>query len=182
FGPCLGIDVETGLPYMGSQEGYGWLSGPAIKPLALRCIFDAAKVVKIPIIGVGGISNGRDVAEMFMAGASAVQVCTAAILQGPQVYGKIVKELEEFLDSHGYTSVEEIKGLTIRKMTARTYRTSPVAPVVDEKRCKMCGICETSCAYGAISRADRLIIDAEKCFGCRLCVTRCKLRALAMPL
>lgn len=182
FGPCLGIDVETGLPHMGSQEGYGWLSGPAIKPLALRCIFDAAKVVKIPIIGVGGISNGRDVAEMFMAGASAVQVCTAAILQGPQVYGKIVKELEEFLDSHGYTSVEEIKGLTIRKMTARTYRTSPVAPVVDKKRCKMCGICETSCAYGAISRADRLIIDAEKCFGCRLCVTRCKHRALAMPL
>ncbi len=182
FGPCLGIDLETGLPYMGSKEGYGWLSGPAIKPLALRCIFDAARVVKIPVIGVGGVSNGRDVAEMFMAGASAVQVCTAAILQGPQVYGKIVKELEEFLDSHGYTSVEEIKGLTIRKMSARTYRTSPVVPVVDENLCKMCGVCETSCVYGAISRANRLIIDAEKCFGCRLCVTRCKHQALNMPL
>ena len=89
FGPCLGIDVESGLPLMGSREGYGWLSGAAIKPLAVRCVYDAAKIVKIPIFGVGGIASGRDAAEMFMAGASAVQVCTAGILKGPGIYGKI---------------------------------------------------------------------------------------------
>ena len=94
FGPCLSIDLETGLPLMGSKDGFGWLSGAAIKPLALRCVYDAARAVKIPIIGVGGISNGRDAAEMFMAGASAVQVCTEAILRGPTVYGRIARGAE----------------------------------------------------------------------------------------
>ena len=113
FGPCLGIDIETGLPLMGSKDGFGWLSGAAIKPLALRCVYDAARAVRIPIIGVGGISNGRDAAEMLMAGASAVQVCTEAILRGPTVYAKIAGELNKFLDEHDYASVDEIRGLTI---------------------------------------------------------------------
>ncbi len=57
FGPCLGIDLETGLPLMGSKEGFGWLSGAAIKPLALRCVYDAARAVRIPVIGVGGVEQ-----------------------------------------------------------------------------------------------------------------------------
>lgn len=180
FGPCMGIDLETGLPLMGSREGYGWLSGAAIRPLAVRCVYDAARVVKIPIFGVGGVTSGRDVAEMFMAGASAVQVCTAGILKGPGVYGKIVKELEEFLDSHGYADVSEIKGLAHRKMARRAFRTTAVVPVVDNDRCNLCGLCETSCAYDAISRSGQLVIDAGKCFGCGLCVTRCQRRALTL--
>lgn len=181
FGPCFGIDLETGLPLMGSKEGYGWLSGAAIKPLALRCIYDAARAVNIPIIGVGGVTNGRDVAEMFMAGASAVQVCTEAILKGPNIYGKIVKELDEFLDSHGYGSVEEIKGLTIRKVAERAANHVLPIPVVDSQKCTLCGLCEVSCAYEAISRPKRLQIDQEKCFSCGLCISRCKQQALRMP-
>lgn len=177
FGPCLGIDVETGLPLMGSKEGHGWLSGAAIKPLALRCIYDAARVVKIPIIGVGGITNGRDIAEMFMAGASAVQVCTEAILKGPTVYQRLVRELNSFLDSHGYASVEQIRGLTIRKMAERS---AVASPIVDQELCNLCGLCVISCAYGAITKGEQLSIDAEKCFRCGLCVTRCKREALTM--
>jgi dihydroorotate dehydrogenase subfamily 1 len=181
FGPCMAIDVESGLPLMGSKEGYGWLSGVAIKPLAVRCVYDAAKIVKIPIFGVGGITSGRDVAELFMAGASAVQVCTAGILKGPYVYGKIVKELEEFLDSHGYADVAEIKGLAHRRMTERVFRTTADVPAVDRKRCNLCGLCETSCVYNAISCLSELVIDAGKCFGCGLCVTRCQKKALTLP-
>ncbi len=181
FGPCLGIDIETGLPYMGSKEGYGWLSGPAIRPLALRCVYDAARAVHVPIFGVGGIAAGRDAAEMLMAGASAVQVCTAAILQGPKVYGKIAGELNKFLDAHGYASVEEIRGLAIRRSSERSFRTYAMEPVIDRERCNLCGACETSCVYGAISRTGELEIDAGKCFGCGLCVTRCQRRALRLP-
>jgi len=181
FGPCMGIDLETGLPLMGSKEGYGWMSGAAIKPLAVRCVYDAAKVVKIPIFGVGGVTSGRDVAEMFMAGASAVQICTEGILKGPSVYGKIVKELEEFLDHHGYADVNEIKGLTHRRMADRVFRTTAVAPVVDQKSCNLCGLCETSCPYQAISRSAELVIDGGKCFGCGLCVSRCPKKALTLP-
>jgi dihydroorotate dehydrogenase subfamily 1 len=180
FGPCLSIDLETGLPLMGSKDGFGWLSGAAIKPLALRCVYDAARVVKIPIFGVGGVVNGRDVAEMFMAGASAVQVCTEAILRGPTVYGKIAQELNAFLDKHGYKSVEEIKGLTIRRMAERGAPKATKPPYVDMKRCNLCGLCEISCPYDAISKGEVLIIDGEKCFTCGLCVTRCKQGALTL--
>lgn len=181
FGPCMAIDVESGLPLMGSKEGYGWLSGAAIKPLAVRCVYDAAKGVRIPIFGVGGITSGRDAAEMFMAGASAVQVCTAGILKGPDVYGRIVKELEAFLDSHGYAEVGRIKGLAHRRMNQRVLRKTEDVPAVDQKRCNLCGLCETSCMYQAISSSDRMVIDARKCFRCGLCVTRCPRRALALP-
>ena len=179
FGPCMGIDVDTGLPLMGSKTGYGWLSGAAIRPLAVRCIYDVAQVVNIPIFGVGGVTNGRDAAEMFMAGASAVQVCTEGILKGPNVYGKIAKELNDFLDSHGYSDVAEIKGLTLKKMAARAYREESIAPAVNHDACTKCGICEVSCMYSAISREEQLKIDPVKCFGCGLCITRCPKSALS---
>ncbi|MFZ5651975.1 MAG: 4Fe-4S binding protein [Bacillota bacterium] len=180
FGPCMAIDIETGLPLMGSREGYGWLSGAALKPLAVRCVYDAAGVVKIPVFAVGGVASGRDAAEMFMAGASAVQVCTAGILKGPGVYGRIVKELEEFLDSHGYTDIAEIKGLARRKAAERAFRTTAVVPVLDKDRCNLCGICQTSCVYDAISRSGELLVDPSRCFGCGLCVTRCPRKALTI--
>jgi ferredoxin len=114
---------------------------------------------------------------MFMAGASAVQVCTEAILKGPTVYRRLARELNSFLDSHRYESVEEIRGLTIRKMAERAAVT---APEVDQQKCNLCGLCVISCAYGAMSIAERLAIDAERCFRCGLCVTRCKRNALDM--
>lgn len=178
FGPCLDIDVHTGRPVMGSNTGYGWLSGKAILPLALRCVFQAAQTVKIPIIGVGGITTGIDAVKMIMAGATAVQVCTAAILEGPTVYGRIVKEMEKFMDEAGYKSLDDFRGLAIDKKQQEAVM-QPVAPVVDEKACVACGICVRSCAYQAITMKQRASIDPEKCFGCGLCVTRCTRRAIA---
>ena len=180
LGPCMAIDVETGYPIMGSEKGYGWLSGSPVRPVAIRNIYDASQVINIPIIGVGGVTCGRDAAEMLMAGATAVQVCTEAILNGPSVYGKIAKELDEFLDSHGYKDVNEIIGLAHKKSADRHFRTTSIAPEVDQDLCIKCGICKTSCVYDAIEVSDKLIIDKDKCFGCGLCVTRCPKHALSI--
>ena len=179
FGPCMGIDIETALPLMGSQSGYGWLSGRAIKALAVRCIFDAARAVKIPVIGVGGVASGRDAAELMMAGAAAVQVCTEAILNGPSVYGRIAGELGAFLDSHGYASVGDIRGLAIRKAGERIFSTAAAPPAVATARCTGCGACVRSCPYQAIQLRDgKARIDPSACFGCGLCISRCPVQAI----
>ncbi len=115
FCPTFGLDVETGYPLLGGDNGYGWLSGPAIKPLSLRCVYDIAATVDLPVIGVGGISRGEDAIEFMMAGAWAVGVCTAAIMRGNHVYGKIAEEMNAWLDAHGYASVNEIRGLAQRR-------------------------------------------------------------------
>lgn len=183
FGPCLAIDPETALPLLGSKEGYGWLSGPALKPLALRCVYDVARSVPLPIFGVGGISRGVDAIEMMMVGASAVQLCTAAILQGPAIFGKIVSEMDAWLDEHGYRSVSEIQGLTLRRILDRSTRTSAIPPSLDVEACTGCRLCETSCVYGAIRVMDKkAVLDTSQCAGCGLCVTRCRPGALRMAL
>lgn len=183
YGPCLAIDVETGMPLMGSREGYGWLSGRAIKPLALRCVFDIARTVDLPIFGVGGIERGTDAIGMFMVGASAVQVCTAAILRGSTLFGKIAHEMDVWLDRHGYASVNDVKGFTIKRLWERKYRTESVPPKLDTDLCNGCGLCELSCVYEAIKVIDKkAVLDEDLCQGCGLCISRCKPKALRMEL
>ena len=86
------------------------LSGPAIKPVALRMVYQTAQAVKIPILGMGGISCGADAIEFMMAGARAIAVGTANF-QNPEVSIKILEEIEEFMDSQGITDINEIVGI-----------------------------------------------------------------------
>ncbi len=178
FGPVLSIDIETARPQLGGPNGHGWLSGPAIKPLAVRCVREIARAVDLPVIGVGGVSRGTDVVEFLMAGASAVQVCTAAILRGPSVFGRIAGELDAWLDAHGHASVREVHGIALQQaMPAR-----PLAPLIDADACNDCGLCLTSCAYGAIHVVDgRIALEGEQCSRCGLCVTRCRRDAIHWP-
>ena len=85
------------------------MSGPAVFPVAVRMVWQVANAVKIPVIGMGGISSGRDAIEMMMAGASAVQV-GAAIITDPFAPIKIIEEMNQFLDEKGISSVKEIIG------------------------------------------------------------------------
>lgn len=103
------IDLRTRKPVI--ANGTGGLSGPAIKPVALRMIYQVSQAVDIPIIGMGGISNAEDVAEFFLAGASAVMVGTANFID-PFVCPAIIKELPELLDRMGVEHISELTGLS----------------------------------------------------------------------
>jgi dihydroorotate dehydrogenase (NAD+) catalytic subunit len=101
----LGIDAHTRRPRIGA--GFGGLSGPAIKPIALRLVCQAARCVRIPVIGLGGISTGTDAAEFLIAGASAVQVGTATFWD-PQSPERIARELADFLKRENVNQVGEL--------------------------------------------------------------------------
>jgi dihydroorotate dehydrogenase (NAD+) catalytic subunit len=103
----LAIDARTRKPMIGA--GLGGLSGPAIKPIALRLVWQAARAVKIPVIGLGGIASGEDAAEFLIAGASAVQVGTATFWD-PQSPVRIAEELGEFLRREKVGNVRELVG------------------------------------------------------------------------
>ncbi len=179
LGPCLAVDIETAMPYMGSPHGYGWLSGPAIKPLAVRCVADIARTVDIPVIGVGGISTGNDAAEFLMVGASAVQVCTAAIVRGPQIYGIIADQLAQFMKRKGYSAIADIKGKALPHLRDEPLRVSAKPVEVIASRCTACGLCQKHCPYDAIHVVGRVArVDTSKCYGCGLCVTVCPVKAL----
>lgn len=105
--PALVVDLESRRPFLGG--GVGGLSGGAIKPVALRLVWEAAKRVRIPVIGVGGIRNGQDALEFILVGASAVQVGTAA-LSNPRVFQEMVEEIREFMIQKGISKIEEIRG------------------------------------------------------------------------
>jgi len=112
LGPGMIIDVETAKPVLGFK--FGGMSGPAIKPIAIRCIYDIYESVKIPIIGVGGITTGKDAIEMMMAGATAVGIGTGIYYRGWDIFKKVCDEIIEFLESHGYSDIKEIIGIAHR--------------------------------------------------------------------
>jgi dihydroorotate dehydrogenase (NAD+) catalytic subunit len=108
---ALAIDSKSRRPRIGA--GYGGLSGPAIKPIALRMVEQAAKAVKIPVIGIGGIATGEDAAEFMIAGASLVEVGTATFWD-PAATVTIARELEKLLPKLGVDSVCKLVG-TLQK-------------------------------------------------------------------
>lgn len=103
----LAIDARTRKPRIGA--GFGGLSGPAIKPIALRMVYEAARAVKIPVIGIGGIACGEDVAEFLIAGASAVEVGTATFWD-PSSPVRIARELDGFLREQRVAHVKDLVG------------------------------------------------------------------------
>lgn len=101
------IDINTQRPIL--KNNVGGMSGPAVFPIAVRMVWQVANAIKIPVIGMGGVSSGKDAIELMMAGASAVQV-GAAIFNDPFAPVKIIDEMNEWLDSKNIKSVNEIVG------------------------------------------------------------------------
>lgn len=109
---AMAIDAETAIPILSNKRG--GLSGPAIKPIALRCVYDIYERVHVPIMGCGGITTWRDAVEFILAGASAVQIGTAIALKGPSVFAAVNRGIEAYVKKKKFRSVNEIVGLSHR--------------------------------------------------------------------
>jgi dihydroorotate dehydrogenase (NAD+) catalytic subunit len=103
----LAVDARSRRPRIGA--GFGGLSGPAIKPIALRMVYEAAKAVSVPVIGLGGVATGEDAAEFIVAGASAVEVGTASFWD-PGAVARIARELDFFLRQQRVNNVKDLVG------------------------------------------------------------------------
>jgi len=108
---AMAIDVDLHRPILANKVG--GLSGRALRPIGVRCVYEIASSVKVPIIACGGIESGRDSVEYLMAGASAFQVGTAFYSRGKDAISEILKELTGFLESRGYNNLEDIIGLAL---------------------------------------------------------------------
>jgi dihydroorotate dehydrogenase (NAD+) catalytic subunit len=103
------IDVHCGQPILANRVG--GISGPAIKPIAVRCVYEICQAVRIPVIGIGGVTAGLDAVEMIMAGATAVGIGSAVYYRGVGVFEEILGEMASFMAEHGYESLADFRGM-----------------------------------------------------------------------
>lgn len=108
-GPGMVIDINKKKPILGNKEG--GVSGPAILPVAVRCVYDIYEAVKIPILGMGGVTKWQDAVEVMMAGASLVGVGTATYIKGMKVYEELKRDLSQYMEKEGIKNLKELVGV-----------------------------------------------------------------------
>jgi dihydroorotate dehydrogenase (NAD+) catalytic subunit len=110
------IDVDCGQPILANRVG--GLSGPAIRPIAVRCVYEIYQTVNIPIIGLGGVVDGRDAVEMIMAGAMAVGIGSAVYYRDVDIFGETVQEIASFIIEHGHKTLADFRGMAHEEWSA----------------------------------------------------------------
>lgn len=173
IGPVLSIDTATGAPSLGSDDGSGYLSGRHILPVTVKTIYEIARFVDVPVVGVGGVTSADAALQMIMAGATGVGMVTHPLLKGLEVFDTMGKEMESFLKERGWGGLSEIRGLTHRINGTR--RISPdYRAFIDPELCTGCGLCRKICYSEAIREDDGIHrVEGELCVGCGLCAGVC---------
>ena len=110
---AMTIDIDAKMPILGNK--IGGYSGMAIKPIGIRCVYELASNFDLPIVGVGGIRNAKDVIEYMMAGAAAVQIGSALYYEGKEIFEKIENDLKIWLDKNGYGNINDIVGIALKR-------------------------------------------------------------------
>lgn len=150
------------------------MSGRAIHENAVGYVVEIRKRSSLPIIGIGGVVTWEDAVEMIIAGATAVGVCTAAMVEGPRIFPKLVKGLKAYLEDQGIT-MDELRGsgpegiCQVNEMALRPLKVS-----IDKEKCNQCNICYTVCPVQAVRQAeDHNYIVHEECVNCAFCANNC---------
>lgn len=177
----LDIDLESETPVM--HGGYAGHGGPFSIHYVLRWISETYPGLPIPIAGSGGVTNGGDVAKYILAGATTVQVCTAIVMEGYEVVGKILREFTEWMERQGHSDLAAIRGSVCGKIKGNddVQREQVCAAEIDAEKCVNCGLCGRVCIYGAAKPAGKVhTVARETCVGCGLCAELCPTSAIAM--
>lgn len=194
FGPVFHFDIDSyGRPVRtsglsGSMSG---LSGAPLFPIALDAVAHACRETNVPIVACGGVSNAREVVQMMMAGARAVQVYSAAHSfgsKGPRVFGRILKDMEKQLTSFGVTKLSDVIGSANHILETDTNMSTQVPEVLDDA-CIACGFCVDICLPDAITEVQvdhagsaktSVRIDQDACVGCGHCIPVCPTNVRAL--
>ncbi|MEO1198602.1 MAG: 4Fe-4S dicluster-binding protein [Pseudomonadota bacterium] len=178
------VDIETGEPRIGGPAGIG---GTWVKPLSLRWVHRIHNDVGIPISGSNGIFDHRDVIEFLMAGAGVVQVGSILMVKGIKWLPKIISGVEEFMDSHGYATIDDMIGVASERSVkdySEQFAKKRSYAVVNEDTCKnpTCNICIQVCFYEALSQnpEGKIDVHTDNCIGCELCFDVCPFDSIEM--
>jgi dihydroorotate dehydrogenase (NAD+) catalytic subunit len=124
LGPGMVLDIESRAPIISNR--IGGISGQAIHPIAVRCVYDIAQAVNVPIIGIGGNTTARDAIEMIIAGARGVGVGSAIYARGLGVFGEITRGIEEYMHRHNFTRIDDFRASVLS--TTTVMGTRPLVP------------------------------------------------------
>ncbi|MDD3625947.1 MAG: NAD-dependent dihydropyrimidine dehydrogenase subunit PreA, partial [bacterium] len=178
----IGIDINTfsPLPSVNGKGSYAGITGPAIKPVSLRCVSEIAKNVDIGISAVGGCSNWHDAIEFFLVGAGNIQIGTAIMHYGFRILWDILSGLENYLDEKGFVSISEIKGKSLPLLGTHDELNQETEPnsKINKDLCIKCDLCYIACSDGAhqaitLDENRYPVVDEDKCPGCGLCAAIC---------
>lgn len=184
-----GVDLDTFVPrpVVGDQSSHGGYCGPAVKPIALNMVSAIAgdpPTKDLPISGIGGVTTWRDAAEFILLGAANVQVCTAVMHYGFRIVEGMIDGLSSYLDGKGLGSVEDLRGLSVGRVTDWQHLDLNyiIKAEIDQDKCIGCALCYIACTDGAhqaigAERTDegrtRVWIKYDDCVGCNLCNLVC---------
>lgn len=184
----IAVDIDRFVPEprVGGLSTNGGYCGPAVKPIAMHMVGCLARDPDfgLPISGIGGISNWRDAVEFILLGCSSVQVCTEVMLRGYRVVGDMIEGLTEYMRSHGFSTIEEMRGKAVPQFSEwgdldLNYET---VAKIDAGKCIGCHACVVACHDGAHqcihpapaeARTRVPVVDESECVGCNLCQIVC---------
>jgi len=184
----VGVDLDTlsPLPSVGGLSTYGGFSGPAIKPIALRCISQITRATGLPVSGMGGLGTWQDAVEFMAVGAGTLQVGTAVMWHGFGIIEKLTQGLSNFLDEKGFTSLESLIGAALPNIVEHPELSLALrARASVDGECNGCLLCITACADGGFQaitgiKGELVTIDGDRCDGCGLCMMVCPLDSITM--
>lgn len=183
-----GVNLDTLIPYpnIAGLSTYGGLSGPALKPIALRCTAEIAQKVHLDIAASGGITSWQDGAEFLLLGANTLQICTSVLRFGLGIIDELKQGLANWMEDKGFQNLTDFIGRSLPYLVehARLPRGIQVVSHINKELCNGCGACFTACRTGG-HEAILLVegfpqVEVSKCIGCGICHAMCFLKAITL--